>query len=263
MRLTSILVASALAAATPEFARAAGTERRGAPAWRVTGGIPLAWRSASARPDSGLGLRYRTETPYLGLDLEGQVFPRRAFTPALPRWAEPLGLALSVSQRVLTSRLDGEELGSREQRAALDVLYERHVRRGARLVGRAGWSWHRFGVEASPAIASATHQGPRVGVDVVHPVHLRIDVIAGLAIMPWAILGGPETRARGDESEGSGLEARLGVGGPAPVVRGLGWRVLYDYSGYSDRYFGAGELSSGGRGDSAHHAILLGVTWLR
>lgn len=265
MRQLSIVVAAALSAAAPALAQAAQRDPWQRPAWRVTGGIPLTWRSASAHPESGLGLQFRTDTPYAGLDLEGQLFPRRAFPSlALPPWAEPLGLSVSLSHRALTSRLGAEEFGSREQRAALDVLYEKHLpARSTRLTGRAGWAWHRFGVDESAVIGTVTHQGPRLGIDLVQPLHPRVDAIGGVSVMPWAIIGGEEKRARGEASEGWGSELLLGLGGRVPQVRGLGWRVVYDYLRFSDRYAGTGVLSAGGTGAAAHHAILLGATWQR
>jgi hypothetical protein len=238
-------------------------ERSPRQAWRVTGGIPLTWRSAAVRPDSGLGLEFRTDTPYLGLDLEGQAFPQRAFPSSLPAWAEPLGLSLSASQRALTSRLGAEEIGSREQRVALDALYEPRLRLRTRITGRAGWAWHRFAVDETAVIQTVSHHGPRIGIDAAHPLHPRVEAIAGLRLMPWAAVGGAEARARGEDSDAWGMEAILGAAGAIPRVRGLGWRVAYDYVRFSDTYAGAGQLSSGGSGSATHHAILVGASWVR
>jgi hypothetical protein len=232
---------------------------------RVVAGVPLRWRRGDITPSTGTGIVYRKGSiPYPGLLLAAEIFPVRA-TDRLPPWLAPVGVGLSYSHGFLSTKVGDQRLGSSEQRAAMDLLYERRLLPGTRLGGRVGYGLHRFSVEdGSPGLTARRH-GLRLGVDAIHALSSRFHVVGAARLFPWAGVSGPEADAHGSAS-GWGFELLAGVEGPIPFrhLGGLGWRIAYDVTRFSDHFDAAGgSLSRGGSGRALYHGLVLGLTFRR
>ena len=249
-------------------------------------------------PPTGISIDFTATVPYLGLSLAADVFPlARLDNRVLQGFGVLVGFMYGQSQTRIVEE-GGQGAGPEKIVKSDDIGFTAHlVWRYHFQMGYGdpqqpvGWVGIRyFGVQSrsfliDPKAGTALPSSQRVaptgfgflsfGIDAAIPVNkfLRFEIVfhppvlgfinpkpADEQIVGYGNLNDP---TGGATATGVGLE--LGVSGE--IWGPIGYKVVWRYMGFTDRYYGQGqkwtvcnELQCGGVGEEAFHSIIWGVT---
>lgn len=201
---------------------------------RLWAGPFAAWRSQSLAGPLAPGRPVDLSSPYAGIELGAEWLPWRDAN------GRGLGFLLDYAYGPLTLRAEGfSPSNASEHRVRAEFI----GRSGDGMLGRFGLhlgvSYEGLLTSDGAPLVESTHFAPRLGVDwsreVVGPVRLR----AELGVMPISYVGSALRDAYGSDVSSSGLDASIGLDGPAGL-KGLRWRVGYDYLRNEDAFAAPG-----------------------